>query len=233
MTTVAPDDITLPAFLDRRKLIGTYTLLSAYRNCPHQMMRRYIARDQPYVESPEMKWGNDVHTALERRVGARQPLPDGMRQWETFAAPFDGLIPAVEQKLAVTATGHPTGFWDADTWFRGKLDVVLLQGTTAYLADWKTGGSRYEDPFELETGAMLLHAKNPGLKKIVGNYVWLKDNRLGQLYDLSNTAATWREVARLMGEIEQRKQTGQFEKRKTGLCGWCSVNDCEHWTARK
>ena len=54
------------------------------------MSRRYIVKDQPYVESPEMKWGNDVHSAFEYRVGSRKPLPDNMMQWEQFAAPFDG-----------------------------------------------------------------------------------------------------------------------------------------------
>ena len=81
---------------------------------------------------------------------------------------------------------------------------------------------------------MLLHAKNPHLTKIVGSYTWLKENRVGQLYDLSDTRATWAEVCRLMSEILERKKTGQFEKTKSGLCGYCSVEDCEnHYVAKR
>ena len=128
MTQAAMDAI--PAFLDRRAgkpLIYTFTMLQAYRNCGHAMYRRYIKKDQPYVETPQMKWGNDVHSAFEQRVGAGKPLPETMQQWEGFAAALDGRGAVVEQKLAVTKEGRATGFWDNDCWFRGKVDVVMLK----------------------------------------------------------------------------------------------------------
>lgn len=227
---VVPD---IPAFLDRRPFVGSYTILNTYKNCPHQMARRYIVRDQPYVETPEIKWGNKVHEAFEFRVGGRKVLPTDMQQWEQFAVPFDGKTVQVEQKLGMTQEGRPTGFFDKDVWFRGKADVTIINDATAYINDWKTGGSKYEDPFELATGAVLLHAKNPQLKKIVGSYTWLKENRVGQMYDLSDTLATWREMCRLMGEIlALRASGGPYPKRQSGLCGWCSVKDCEHHRER-
>ena len=228
------NDTTIPPFLDRRPLVGTYTILSSYKNCGHQMFRRYIAKDQPYVETPEMKFGNEVHSAFEYRVGSQKPLPETMKDWEKFAAPFDGLMPLVEQKLGINAEGRAVGFWDGSVWFRGKADLAIIKGETAYINDWKTGKSTYEDPFELETNAVLIHAKNPHLKKIVGSYTWLKEGRVSQMYDLSDTRKTWGEMCRLMGEILERKKTGQFEKTKSGLCGYCSVEDCEnHYVAKR
>ena len=230
----------IPAFLDRRPLVGTFTLLSTYGNCPHQMYRRYIARDQPYEETPEMKWGNDVHTAFEHRVGSKKPLPTTMLQWECFAAPFDGSVVAVEQKLGISAEGKPTSFWDPPVWFRGKADLAIISGTTGFINDWKTGGSKFEDPFELETNAMLLHARHPHLTRILGTYTWLKESRVGQLYDLSDIQRTWRIVSQKMQEIHalrERATKGDisgFAKRKSGLCGWCSVEDCEnHFVSEK
>lgn len=215
-------------------LVGTFTQLSAFLNCEHAMYRRYIKKDLgPYVQSPEAKWGDDVHVAMERRIGSQAPLPEKMRQWECFAAPFDGLVPAVEQKLAITKEGKATGFWDKDAWFRGKADLTVINGVTAYFLDWKTGKSNYEDPFELETGALLLKAKRPQLTKICGSYAWLKENRIGTLYDLSDFEGTWRRVKDLMGQIEAKKPE-EFAKHKSGLCGWCAVKDCEnHFVARK
>lgn len=226
-------NLDIPANLDRRPFVGTYSMLNAYKNCPHQMFRRYVKKDQPFVETPEMKWGNDVHSAFEYRVGGGKPLPQSMEQWEVFAKPFDGQKAVVEQKLGISANGRCVGFWDASVWFRGKADLAIVRGDTAYLADWKTGKSSYEDPFELETNAVLLHAKNPQLKRITGSYVWLKENRVSEMYDLSDTIKTWREICRLMAEILERKKTGEFEKTKSGLCGWCSVEDCENWYKRK
>jgi hypothetical protein len=225
-------DTTIPAFLDRRPLIGTYTMLAAYANCEHAMYRRYIKKDQPYVESPEMAFGNMVHSAMEHRVGSKKPLPADMRQWEGLAASFDGYPAVCEQKLGLTEKGQPTGFWDKDVWFRGKIDLAIANGTQAYIADWKTGNSKFEDPFELETSALLIRAHKPALAKIVGSYIWLKEDRVGQQYDLSDFAGTWKRVCRLMSEIKG-KQPDEFEKHKSGLCSWCSVKDCENWRERK
>lgn len=226
----------IPPFLDRRPFVGSYTILSTYKNCPHQMAHRYIWKTMPYVETPEMKWGNDVHSAFEYRVGGAKPLPQNMQQWEQFAVPFDGRAVAVEQKLGITSEGHACGFFSdkPQVWFRGKTDLAIINDTTAYLVDWKTGGSKFEDPFELATNAVLLHAKNPQLRKIVGSYTWLKENRVGRMYDLSDTAATWKEICRLMAEIADRKQRNEFEKKQSGLCkGWCGVETCEHWRAKQ
>ena len=227
------DPLDIPAFLDRRPFVGTYTILNSYKNCPHQMARRYIIKDQKYVETPEMKWGNDVHSAFEYRVGSGKPLPLEMTQWEVFAQPFDGHKVAVEQKLGISAKGTCVGYWDGSVWFRGKADASIVKDDTGYIADWKTGKSSYEDPFELATNAVLLHAKFPHLKKILGSYVWLKEARVSQMYDLSDTRATWNEICRLMAEILAKRDTGEFEKKQSGLCGWCSVSDCEHWRPRK
>lgn len=223
----------IPPFPDRRPLVGSYTILNTYKNCAHQMSRRYIVKDQKFVETPEMKWGNQIHEAFELRVGGGKTLPETMQQWEQFAAPLDGRGAITEQKLGVSAEGKPVGFFDDKVWFRGKLDVTIIAGTTAYLPDWKSGSSKYEDPFELATNAVLLHAKHPHLTKILGSYVWLKENRMSPLYDLSDTLTTWQTICHQMGEILEKRKTGVFEKRKTGLCGWCSVSDCENWRERK
>ena len=212
-----------------KPLTGTFTILNAYKNCPHQMSRRYITKDLgAFVETPEMKFGNDVHTAFEHRLASKRPLPVSMAEWEEFAKPFDAHAVMVEQKLGITRTGKPTGFWDGDCYFRGKSDAVIIKGDTAYMADWKTGKSNYEDPFELETGAVLVQAKHPAVTQIKGNYVWLKENRAGRMYDLSDTNATFARMKHLMDEIERDRARGWFEKRKSGLCGFCPCSDCEH-----
>jgi hypothetical protein len=212
-------------------LIGTYTILNAYRNCPHQMYRRYIAKDLgAFVETPEMQWGTRVHKAFEQRIAGKKPLPTDMQQWENFAVAFDAHHVLVEQQLGITKTGEPVDYWDkTKCWFRGKADAAVLRHDTAFMCDWKTGSSKYENDFELRTGALLLKAAHPALKVVRGAYAWLKENRMGEVYDLSDTQATFREVSDLMAEIA----LGRWEKRKSGLCGWCNVTDCENWRERK
>lgn len=222
---------TIPHFLDRtgtKPIIYTFSNLNAYRNCGHAMFRRYIKKDQKYVETPEIKYGNDVHTAMEHRVGSGKPLPAQLHSYEHFAASLDNRNAVVELKLAMTREGRTTGYWDSDCFFRGKVDVAMIQNNKAFLVDWKTGGSKYEDSFELETGALLLKAKYRELEIVKGNFIWLKEDRAGQVFDLSRFQDTWNEIKRLVGLIEADQARGEFKKRKSGLCGYCSVSDCEH-----
>jgi hypothetical protein len=211
-------------------------MLSTYRDvCPHQADKRFVSKTIPFVQTPEMKWGADVHDALELRLTGGKPLPERMQHWEPLAAAYDGLNAMAEPKLAVDANWQPCEYFDKTGKIRGRgrADVLILRGDIAYLADWKTGGSKYESPFELAVQAALVKAKYPHTKTIKGQYIWLKEMRAGTIHDVSDTAATMREVDRLVRLIESDRAIGHFEKKQSGLCGWCDVKDCENWKPRK
>lgn len=230
----------LPDFLDRRKnglmpaapiakpLVYSFTLLKTADNCMHKMWRQYIKKDIPYVETPEMKWGNDVHTAFEYRLGGK-PLPQNMMHWEPLVSVYADRKAKAEMKLGITRQAKPTGFFDRDVYIRGKIDAALVNGENAFLPDWKTGSSKYEDPFELEIQALMLKALMPNLKRIYGHYVWLKENRVGENHDLSDVNSTWAKVNNKVEAIEDHMAEGEWPKTKNPLCGWCPVKDCENW----
>lgn len=239
----------LPAFLDRQQngvtpmnkpapvkpLVFTYTNLNTYENiCPHQMFRRYIAKDLgPFIETAAMKWGTKVHEAFEYRISGGKPLPAEMNHWEHFATPFEGRGAKCEMKVSITAKAQPCDYFAKDVWLRGKIDVALVSGPTAFINDFKTGSSAYEDPFEVAVGALMLKCKMPELQKVVGAYTWLKENRQGQMHDLSDFRGTYVKVQTIAGKIEADRAAGKFEKRKSGLCGHCPVKDCENWYEAK
>lgn len=225
---------SIPAFLDRRPLVATYTMLQCYDDiCPHQCFRRYIAKDVPFVKTPEMEFGNEVHSAMEYRVGGGKPLPASMSHWEPFAAAFDGKGAKTEMQIGLSSKGTIVDYFKGvDLKYRCKIDLHIVNGNKAYLADWKSGSGKYEKPLELQIQAMFLHAKYPQLETIKGNYVWLKENRTGQVYDLSNTQATWQWCEETVAKIQADRARGEFEKRRGPLCGYCPVEDCEHWKPR-
>jgi hypothetical protein len=94
------------------------------------------------------------------------------------------------------------------------------------LIDWKTGKVR-EEPFELEVQAFLLKAHRPRLEIIKGRFFWLKEKRLGDVHDLSDTERTANSIRRQIGEIESRRER-EWPKTPNPLCGWCRVTSCEH-----
>jgi hypothetical protein len=220
-------DLTLPAPIDRTKITWSYTFLHTYDEvCPHQAWRKFIKRDISFVSTPTTEKGTYVHKAMKRRMDGK-PLPDDLQEFERFAKPFDGKNVESELSLGVTTHCTPIGSFDPLTWGRGTLDVVIRNGATAYLCDWKSGKSKYETPFELEVHAVLLHAKYPDLTKIVGQYVYLGENKISQMYDLSHTAKTWSKIERIMSEVKADLKARHFEKRQGPLCGYCDVKDCQ------
>lgn len=218
----------IPAFLDRRSLIGTFTMLNCYASiCEFQAYRRYVAKDIKFVPTVASEFGNKVHEAFQYRISGGKPLPPDMQQWESLAAPFDGRGARTELQMGLTAEGRATGFFDRDVKYRVKVDCVILADTFGYMIDWKTGSSRFEDAYELEIGAMHLKAKYPQLTRVIGQYAWLKENRLGQPHDLSNFSATWQKTSGLLARMERAREQNDWPKRQGPLCAHCDVRDCE------
>jgi hypothetical protein len=226
-------DTTIPRFLDRRPMTWTYTMLQTYLDiCAHQAFRRYMLKKGdpghiPYVETKEMRWGNEVHTAMEYRLLGGKPLPEPMHTFEKFAVPFDGRKPICEPKLAINRDWKIVDYFAKDVWGRNRCDVALIQGDKAYLLDWKTGKPR-ENPFELEIQAVFLRLKYPQVRTIMGQFCWLKEDRMGPLHDLSDVQATCRKIVETIRMIEADQAAGEFDKEPSPLCGWCDVMDCEH-----
>jgi hypothetical protein len=215
--------------------VASFSFLNTWDICPHQAYRRYIAKDLPREpESPEMAWGNEVHSAMEKRLkkGSNFVLPEHMLIFEQFCAPLSKFSFTPELKLGMTAQGKKCDFFAGNVFLRGKLDVPIILAHTALLLDWKTGKKR-EEPYELEIQGLLLEANRPGVEKIIGQYVWLKDLTLGETHDLSCTDRTWQRVTAAMSDVERAMERGTFIKTPGPLCGWCSVMDCEHNRKKK
>lgn len=206
--------------------IASHTFLDTYTRCPKQAYHKFVAKDVPYVESDAMKWGNEVHAALEQRVGRHKTrLPEKMLGYEKYAVVFDSLpVEGTELKLGMARDGKQVAFFDNATVFlRGKVDVLVLKDNTAFLADWKTGKKR-EDPTELEEHALLVKARWPQVDEITGAYVWLKDDEMGRVHDLSDVAKTYGRVVKTMRSVEQTIAAGiKWPANENPLCGWCEV----------
>jgi len=214
--------------------IGSHTFYSTFENCPHQAFHRYVGKTITFVSTPEMDWGNQVHTAFEHRIRNGAALPDNMRAGEELAAMFHDMSKVVavrvELQLAMTADGKPCDYKDYDrAWFRGKLDCVTRTTANAWMVDWKTGNVR-EAPSELERGALLLKVNRPELEDIKGEYFWLKTGQAGLRYTLNQHDKTFGRLVNLKQEAETYLRSGEWPKRKTPLCGWCDVVACEHNT---
>jgi hypothetical protein len=211
--------------------VWSYSFLSTYDRCPSQAAAKYVNKTYPYeAENEALRRGNDVHKAMEDRLNINLPLPNDMEQWEEIVQPM--VLPCnrgAEMKLGVRRDYSPCGFFDKDVYGRGKLDVPIIDGDSGFIFDWKTGKA-WEDPLELKIGAVLLKAKFPHLKEIAGAYIWLKENRWGDVYDLSDTDSTREWIDATM---ERAAKSNFWTPRRNALCGWCALRDCPNFKDRQ
>jgi PD-(D/E)XK nuclease superfamily len=210
----------------------SYSSLDAYDKCPESMRQQYITKKYKRTFTPQITDGVDAAKALEDRIKAKTPLP------APLAAKAEGTIQALEQrgvveaevKFAVNHWWQPVGFWDG--WLRGQFDVVLRdhEKRKALIMDWKTGnGMPYEKPDQLEIGAHLLMTADPEIDQVVGFNVWLKPGKLGQSYIFVRGDGATARWTKKMRDIETLKRDVVWEKKPSGLCGWCPNKDCENY----
>lgn len=205
----------------------SFTMLSDASNCMKKAYHKYIAKDLPKEEkSREQLHGIAVHEAFERAIN-KGGWNEISTRYKALADPFIALKATAEHKFGMSEDRKGEPFF-GKPWGRGVCDVLVMpREDTAILADWKTGKVR-EDPRELACQALLLKANYPKITRIVGAYVWLKEDRLGEQYDLSNTDRAYYGTQATLKEMRTCLDEDDWPASPNPLCGWCPVKSCAH-----
>ena len=204
----------------------SHTMLQDLSNCAWKGYRKYVAKDLPREEkSQQQLLGIEVHQAFDAAIKARDAasLPPAH---QPLAAPMIAARARSEVKYGVLESGKPAEFF-GKPWGRGVVDVIIHNGSTVVLFDWKTGKVR-EDARELMAQSFLVKANAPGVTRVIGAYVWLAENRLGEMHDLTNTDRWLAGTRSTLCMAQEALESGVWPKQPNPLCGWCPVKDCEH-----
>lgn len=202
----------------------THTKISNYNNCPHKAYRLYVAKDIPYT-GPSSKQGHDgidIHKQIENYMRHKGSLDPKLAK---HVDPLIALGASPEVQIGLAEDRTPTNYWGDDVFMRVVVDAFVVRDDVAFIVDWKTGNPKYEDKRELAMQAVGIQACYPGVKKIIGSYLWIRDDKLGQEYDLSSTDRAWHGTVSKAQEMEADKI---WIKKPNPLCAYCPVKDCEH-----
>jgi hypothetical protein len=157
-----------------------------------------------------------------------QPIPDKFKQFERFVAPLRGLTGTMlcEQKMGIRADFSPCDFFDPEVWFRGVPDVLVVNGETARVGDWKTGkSSRYADTAQLELMAGMVFAHYPDVQRVKGALIFLVANDVVKAdYTRDQFAEIMSKWAGKASQIEAAVESGVWNPRKGPLCKFCPVS---------
>jgi hypothetical protein len=198
----------------------SFSSLTSFEQCPKRYYHIKVAKD--VVETPHeaTTWGKTVHTHLENRARDGTPLPSVLADMEPLVARIVDTpgIKLVEQQWAVNEQLKPTGWFDADAWCRGIVDIGVLTGKRAVMLDWKTG-KRKVDSDQLQLFAGLAFSHYPDLEVVFTGFVWLKDRKVDRKdYTKGDIPTIWQTFVPRVSRLKSSFETGKFPPKPSGLC---------------
>lgn len=201
----------------------SYSAINDYLICPKRFYHNYLAKDIPKeTKSFQQTSGTLAHEALKKRIKIKEPLPAEFQHWEPMCQEIDAH-PAPkysELQLGIDENGSPCDFFAPQVKLRGAIDLALVE-QACMLLDYKTGKPR-EDPLELYIQGLLIAARFPEVQKVSGAYVWLRENRMGPVYEV-HLAPAWAKVTNIVKSMAARVPLLNWPADDGPLCAWCPV----------
>ena len=213
----------------------SYSSLKLFEQCPRKYYHLRVVKDVKEPTSEAMNYGTEMHKAAEDYVRDDVPLPP---QFKYVKSTLDNLkrFPGerlCEYKLGLTKKLEPCDFFAPDVWFRGVVDLAVLNHETgeARIIDYKTGKSaKYADTGQLELMALGLFKHFPKITKVRAGLLFVACNAfIKDKYDTAMQSDLWLKWLQKYSRLEISYESGKWSPNPSGLCRkHCSVHSCSH-----
>jgi len=214
----------------------SYSSLKQYQNCPRQYHEIRVLKNYTVKENEAMMYGKEVHEALELYVKEGKELAKNYQRFKPFVDPLIKIKgdKYPEHKMALTYNKEPCDF-DSDTrWVRGIADLLIVDGTHAFVVDYKTGSKKYPDPKQLRLMSLMVFTLFPDVQKVKGALFFIMHNSIiEETYFRKDMDKSWAMFNQTLKRLEMSYDNNTWQANPTPLCGWCSVESCEHWKPRR
>ena len=212
----------------------SYSVLSMFEQCRKKYFHLKVVKDIKDSDSSFSSEGKEVHDAMFKRVIKGEPLPLPIRHFEKWASAFEKRKGEKhgEMKLCLNNKFEPVAWFAPDAWVRAVVDLLIVDGSTATIVDWKTGKKRI-DWTQLMLTAAIVSQLMPEITKFNVVFVWLNSGEVShESIEKSAIRGIWQDILPRVKEIELAKRTTDFPATESGLCRYCPVHTCPHWQDR-
>ena len=215
------------------KYAWSYSSLDMFKQCPHKYYRLKIAKDIVEPESEPMRYGKEVHKAAEDYFLKDIPIPEKFAFMRELLEPLSKIEGQrlCEHRMGLTENLEPCDFFDADVWWRGIPDLLIINGDKAHLIDYKTGkSSKYADRKQLDLLALAIFKHFPEIQRIKAGllFVVAKDF-IKSAYVREEHEKTWVRWLEDTKKLEKAIELQVWNPKPNFTCGsWCPVKDCYH-----
>lgn len=209
-----------------KPIFWSHTVLNSFETCPRRHHLTRVTKTVTEPQTEQLKWGNEVHKALELRQKGLAPLPAKLQHFE----PVLNLLmrkhgkKVIEGRFAIDASFRPVGWKDPTTWCRAVVDTGVVGVRSAFIGDWKTG-NRKPDADQLKLTAAITFAHYPYLEQVHTAFIWLKEKKVDyQMFTHEQVGGIWNDFLPRVKRLEAAHQTNTWHPKPSGLCGkWCPV----------
>ena len=210
----------------------SFTSLGMFRTCPKQYEEVRVLKNFVEVRDEKALWGDRVHKAIEAALRDGTPLPYGMDVYEPVVAKFRTLRGTlhVENQLAITEGFQPCEWFDKQTWCRGIIDALWIDGVVAKAVDWKTGKFKPNSD-QLVLFALLVSHHYPEVQEVRTMFMWLKTGQSGKVakFTRDQIPKMWEPFMIDVQRLRNCMDTSTWVPKTSGLCSqWCPVVTCQY-----
>jgi hypothetical protein len=215
----------------------SYSSIKTFEQCPKKYFHLKIAKDVQDNPGTAAIYGTAVHAAAEEYVRDGTPIPEKFAYMRPIVERLEKLPGEkhCELELAVRKDLSPCGFSDPDAWWRGIIDLIVINDNRAWMVDYKTGKSaRYADTKQLDLMAGAVFAHFPNVLDIKSSLMFVVSGELiAKKHVLTERDQYMSVFNEQVENLEASLENGVWNPKSGPLCGWCPVTSCAHWKPRR
>jgi hypothetical protein len=176
-----------------------------------------------------MLYGDRLHKAAEEYVKKGELT----QEFAFLKDVLDALLAKqgtkqAEVKMALDKDLKPVSWYDKGAWVRGVADLLIIDGPTAWVVDYKTGNSKYPDRDQLVLMSAMVMVLHPEVQQVNSALLYVTSDTL---FKHKMTRAefddVWWKYRERVARIEASHANGVWNPTSTPLCPWCPVTTCE------
>lgn len=215
----------------------SFSRLSVFDQCALRYDRQYVTADVKDTGGTASNYGNRVHSDFEHYLRDGAPLPDDVAKFKSVLDKVKA-VPGeqhYELQMAVRADKTPCDWFARDAWMRGIADLAIINGDTAYAADWKTGKPK-DDTQQMQLMAAFIFTLYPQVQTVTAMYVWLFHPHVASpplVFQREQAPQLWAHFERKVQRVEDAIVQGVFQPKPSGLCPWCPAYDTCNYARRR
>ena len=218
----------------------SYSSIKTFDQCPKKYFHLKVAKDVQDTPGPEAIYGTQVHKAAEDYIKLGTPVPPkyGVIKETVEALELFPGTKHTELRLGVSKadTGYaPTTFFGKDVWWRGIVDLLIINDNRAWIVDYKTGkNAKYADMKQLDLMAGAIFVHYPEIEIIKSGLAYVASSEFPKkTHHKEHLEAYLSVFDPQLDQLEAALDNGIWNAKTSPLCGWCPVRSCEHWNPRR